>query len=71
MRRFTVFATVLVILVVVGSQPWGATRPKKSLCVCLPSRAGLILRSMTSVSAVTATLAPSKGRFTDRAIATQ
>ena len=58
MRRFTVFATVLVILVVVGSQPWGAATPKKSFCVCVTSRAGLILRSL-NVSAITKTHVPS------------
>jgi len=71
MRRFAIFATTLAILVLIGSQPWGATRPKKSLCVCLPSRAGLILRSMTSVSAITTTQAQPKGRFTDTALAAQ
>jgi len=69
MRRFAIFAVALATLVVIGSQPWGASAPKKSMCVCVASRAGLILRSMASMPAITQ--APSKGRFTDRAIATQ
>jgi hypothetical protein len=71
MRRFAIFATVLAILVVVGSQPWGAAASKKSFCVCVTSRAGLILRSMKNRSAVAKTQAPSKARFTDVATVTQ
>ena len=64
MRRFTVFAIVLFAVVLVGSQPWNGSHPKRSMCVCLPSRAALILRSITgtsatSVSAMTRTQAPS------------
>lgn len=56
MRRFAIFATVLLAVVIAGSQPWKAS-PKKSWCVCLPSRAGLILKSFThSASTNTATV---------------
>ena len=64
MRRFALFAATLLVVVVVGSQPWngkGSKRSMNSMCVCLPSRAGLIVRSMTSsVSALTRTQAPSR-----------
>ena len=62
MRRFAFFAAALLIVVVVGSLPWNGRASKRSLnsmCVCLPSRAGLMLRSMTSsVSAFTRTSKP-------------
>ena len=55
MRRFALFSAALLILVAIGSQPSKGGGLKKSACVCLPSRAALILRSMTSVSAITRT----------------
>ncbi len=59
MRRFALFSTVLLVLVIVGSVPWKAGglnhSVNKSVCVCLPSRAALILKSMTTVSAIRTT----------------
>jgi len=60
MRRFALFSAALLILIIIGSQPSKGSGLKKSMCVCLPSRAALILRSMTSVSAITTTQAPAK-----------
>jgi hypothetical protein len=54
MRRFAIFAAALFLLVAVSAQPWGANAQKRSICVCLPSRAGLLLKSMT-MSAATRT----------------
>jgi len=54
MRRFAIFATVLAILVVIGSQPRSvAAGSKKSFCVCVASRAQLILRSITKTNTST------------------
>jgi hypothetical protein len=58
MRRFALFSAALLILVIIGLQPSKGGRSKKSMCVCLPSRAALILKSMTSVSAMTTTQVP-------------
>ena len=63
MRRFAIFTAVLFVVVVIGSQPWNGGRQKGSFCVCIPSRAGLILRSMTSMSAITKTQASSSRRL--------
>jgi len=65
MRRFAVFAAVLLVVVIAGSQPWKANSSKESWCVCLPSRAGLMLKSFankaaTSTATITKTAAPSQ-----------
>ncbi len=60
MRRFALFSAALLILVVIGSQPSKGGRLKESVCVCLPSRAKLILRSMTSGSVMAKTQVPAK-----------
>ncbi|HUN82425.1 MAG TPA: hypothetical protein VMV81_13055 [Phycisphaerae bacterium] len=57
MRRFALFSTALLVLVIIGSVPWKAgglnKSVNKSMCVCLPSRAALMIKSITNVSAVT------------------
>jgi hypothetical protein len=54
MRRFALFSTALLVLVIIGSLPWKAHGSSvKSMCVCLPSRAALMLKSMTNVSVIT------------------
>lgn len=57
MRRFAFFSAALLVLIIIGSLPGkGATHVKSavnSACVCLPSRAGLMLRSITNAAAVT------------------
>jgi hypothetical protein len=53
MRRFAFFSAALLVLVIIGSVPGKGSRLDKSMCVCLPSRAALMLRSMTNVSAIT------------------
>jgi hypothetical protein len=61
MRRFALFSAALLVLVIVGSQPWkGEPLKKSSMCVCLPSRAAVILKSMTSLSTITTAHASSK-----------
>lgn len=48
MSRFALFTVALLILVGIGSQPrQGAslTKSLKSMCVCVPTRAGLIVKS--------------------------
>jgi len=72
MRRFAVFATVLLVVAVIGSQPWNGSRSKRSsnsMCVCVASRASLIMRSMTGTLAMTKTQAPSQQKPTDTATA--
>jgi hypothetical protein len=46
MRRFALFVTALIAIVAIGSVPpkHGGVQ-KKSICVCIPARAGLILKS--------------------------
>jgi hypothetical protein len=58
MRRFALFSAALLILIAIGSQPSKGAGLKQSMCVCLPSRAGLILRSMTSVTVIARTQVP-------------
>jgi len=57
MRRFALFSAALLVLIIVGSMPGkGATATKvKSACVCLPSRAGVMLKSLTNVAVVATT----------------
>jgi hypothetical protein len=45
MRRFALFVTALIIIVAIGSQTRHGGVQKKSICVCIPARAGLILKS--------------------------
>jgi hypothetical protein len=45
MRRFALFVAALIIIVAIGSQPRHRGGPNKSICVCIPTRAGLILKS--------------------------
>jgi hypothetical protein len=70
MRRFAIFATVLFVLVIAGfSQPRGVSRQKGSFCVCVATRAQLILRSMTNSSVAAKTQAPVKAHLTETAFA--
>jgi phosphoenolpyruvate synthase/pyruvate phosphate dikinase len=61
MRRFALFSAALIVLIAIGSQPSKAGSLKESVCVCLPSRAAFIVRSVarsvTSVSANTTQVA--------------
>jgi hypothetical protein len=45
MRRFALFVAALIIIVAIGSQPRHGSSQDKSVCVCIPARAGLILKS--------------------------
>jgi hypothetical protein len=47
MRRLALFVTALIVIVAIGSVPpkHGGGAQKKSICVCIPARAGLILKS--------------------------
>jgi hypothetical protein len=68
MRRLALFTVALLILVGIGSRPWHGSSSRHSMCVCLPSRAALMLKSMTtSVSAKKQ--APSGEQSTTRAAA--
>jgi len=75
MRRFAIFAAVLFVIVAVGSRPAhpGATHGsgKGSFCVCLPSRAGLMLKSMINRSTVTTVHAASVRQSADKATTAQ
>jgi hypothetical protein len=74
MRRFAIFAAVLTVIVVIGSRPAhpGTARGSgKDFCVCLPSRAGLMLKSMVNRSTVTTVHAASIQRVADEATTAQ
>jgi hypothetical protein len=48
-RRLVIFVSVFLLIVAIGSQSQSQTRlrngEKESICVCLPSKAGLLLKS--------------------------
>jgi len=56
MRRFTLFSAALLVLIIAGSVPWKARGLSKTACVCVPARAALMLRSMTTLSVVKTTM---------------
>jgi hypothetical protein len=45
MRRFAIFVAIFLVIVAIGSQPRRAGATDNSICVCIPSRAGLLLKS--------------------------
>jgi hypothetical protein len=65
MRRFAIFAAVLIVIVAVGSRPSHRVSAKGSFCVCVASRAGLMLRSMVNRPTVTTVHAASVQRVAD------
>lgn len=50
MRRFAIFASVLLVLVIVGSRPRAEGSDKRSICVCMASRAALLMKSITTTA---------------------
>jgi hypothetical protein len=71
MRRFAIFVTVLVILVAVGSRPRTVSSQSRSLCVCMASRASLIMRSITRTAATRTKRAPSQPHLVKAAFAAE
>ncbi|QNI31246.1 hypothetical protein H7849_19450 [Alloacidobacterium dinghuense] len=71
MRRFAIFAAVLLVIVAIGSLPAQPrstnSSGKDSFCVCLPSRAGLMLKSMMSRSSATTVHAASARQSAEKA----
>ena len=67
MRRFAIFAAVLIVIVAVGSRPSHRVSAKGSFCVCVPSRVGLMLKSMVNRPTVTTVHAASIRRVADTA----
>ncbi|NYF49958.1 hypothetical protein [Tunturiibacter gelidoferens] len=68
-RRLAIFIAVLLVIVAIGSQPGRAGSTSKSLnsmCVCVPTRAGLLLKS-----AIAKTQARTTALLTVRAAVTQ
>jgi hypothetical protein len=54
LRRFAIFATFLLVLVVIAeSQPRAAGSQRESMCVCMASKAALMMKSIKTM-AVTA-----------------
>jgi hypothetical protein len=52
MRRFAIFATFLVVLVVIAdSQPRAAASQSESVCVCMASKAALMMKSIKTMAA--------------------
>ncbi len=45
MRRFAIFVAVFLVIVAIGSTSRRSEAAAKSFCVCVPSRAGLFLKS--------------------------
>jgi len=71
MSRFALFTVALLVLVAIGSQPRRAGASSKSLnsmCVCVPARAALVMRSAI---AKTQAQVRSAALFTSRATVTQ
>jgi hypothetical protein len=71
MRRFAIFATVLLVLVVVGSRPRAVGSERKSICACMVSKAELLMRSITTTSATTTAQTPSQPQVTETASAAE
>jgi len=71
MRRFAIFAAVLIVIVAVGSRPAHRGSAKGSFCVCVPSRVGLMLKSMVNRPTVTTVHAASIQRVADKATTAQ
>jgi hypothetical protein len=71
MRRFAIFATVLFALVVIGSQPRTVSAHGHSMCVCMATRAELILKSMTNSTATAKAKAPAQPHLTETALAAE
>ncbi len=71
MRRFAIFITVLFLLVVVGSRPRAVSSQSRSLCVCMASKAALLMKSITTTSASTTTQAPSQPQVAETASAAE
>jgi hypothetical protein len=69
MRRFAIFATVLFVLVVIGSQPGTASSQNHSFCACMASRAALLMRSIKSTPTTTTAQAPSQPQLSETASA--
>ena len=67
MRRFAIFATVLLLLVVVGSRPRAVSGQSRSICVCMASKAELLMKSVTTTSAKATTQAPSQPQVAETA----
>ncbi|WP_260734752.1 hypothetical protein [Tunturiibacter lichenicola] len=60
MRRFALFVAAFVVIVAIGaSQPRRSVSSSQSICVCVPTRAGLLLKS-----AIARTQARSTALFT-------
>ena len=71
MRRFAIFAAVLIVIVAMGSRPAHRASGKGSFCVCVPSRVGLMLKSMVNRPTVTTVHAASIRRIADKATTAQ
>jgi hypothetical protein len=66
MGRFALFAAAVIILVAIGTQPTAGGSSINSVCVCVPARAGLIMKS-----AITRVQARSTELFAVKASVTQ
>jgi hypothetical protein len=71
MRRFAIFVTVLFLMVVVGSRPRAAGSQSRSVCVCMASKAELLMKSITTSSARATTQAAPQPPLTETASAAQ
>ena len=70
MRRLALFVTALIVIVAIGSRP-AHSGSTKDFCVCLPSRAGLMLKSMVNRSTVKTVQAASIQRIADESTTAQ
>lgn len=70
MRRFAIFATVLLALIVVGSRPRVVGSQRSSMCVCMASKAALIMKSITTTATAT-TRSSSQSHLADTAFAAE
>jgi hypothetical protein len=70
MRRFAIFVTVLLALVIIaGSQPRAVASKGESVCVCMASKAALIMKSVKTMTGMKTTQAPSRAHLVETASA--
>ena len=70
LRRFAIFVTVLLVLMIIGySQPQAVASKSESVCVCMASKAALIMKSMTGMRTTQTTQAKSRAHLVETASA--
>lgn len=50
LRRFAIFMTFLLVLIIIGSQPKAVVSQSESVCVCMASKAALLVKSIKTMA---------------------